>query len=279
MKKLFKFVGILLVGTAIGACIIANTKVDITPLKMVIKKTIEKAKNFDIVKTAKYDSASVDTIPKNLSTLERDIVTPKKAETTQEIAYSELLQKLKKEVGKEAIEDWALGRIVGESTMEDLLTWDKVINVARNCAIQEFDDVDFAMFVESQSYLGEDGRFHLKDEKPYSVKPAPKATRLKPNPKKDFLNTRYSDDFVTKYRIDKKHIKTDADRTFDIKWCRVLRQMANLMQQRTGGYAIDEKAMQYFKMLMDDMLAYQRFLSYDCLTDFTKKFEQIEKLF
>jgi hypothetical protein len=318
MEKLFKFVGILLVGTAIGACITANTKVDITPLKMVIKKTIEKVKNFDIVKTTKYDleSVSVDTIPKNLSTLERDIVTPKKTKTTKKLSNSQLQKKLEKEVGKDAIELWCnVSNTDWELDAESDALFSKTNNIIQNnfkssSAEKEFAEIqDFKGFVYEQGFRDEYNNFRLNNnhnlpmpssnptltktattqQQPKQLpKEATKTEKSKPSffetlfaiaqsvttSKKDFTNTRYTEDFVKKYRLDVDCIKTDADRELDKKWNKFLKLMANSLQQKYYGYDYTE-AHREGKILLNEMMSYVKFVSYACEVNFGEKTEQV----
>jgi hypothetical protein len=257
MEKLFKFVGILLVGMAIGACITANTKVDITPLKMVIKKTIEKVKNFDIV-------------------------TPKKTETTKKLSHSELLEKIRNEVGDDAVELWMRMEFDTEYlNMPDEpgnkfeRVHDIVTDNLKTSDTDSEDFLEFRRFVYGKGYVNKDGYWFLKDEKSSSVEPALTTPQQPKLPKNDFTNTKFSDDFVAMYRLDKECIKTYADKTFDIKWCRYLRQMANLMQQKEKGYNTEE-TVQRIDTLLRDLIDYQKFLSPDCLINVTKKFEHLE---
>jgi hypothetical protein len=53
--------------------------------------------------------------------------------------------------------------------------------------------------------------------------------------RKDYRNNRYSDDFVNKYKLDKKYIKTEADRAFEKMWNEYLREMANDIQHEAYG--------------------------------------------
>jgi hypothetical protein len=285
MEKLFKFVGILLVGTAIGACITANTKVDITPLKMVIKKTIEKAKNFDIVKTAKYDlnSVSTDTTPKNLSTLERDIVTPKKTETTKKLSHSELLEKIRNEVGDDAVELWM--RMEYNSDYEGMPDeplnkfWrvhDIVTDNLKTSDTDSEDFLEFRRFVDKKGYVNKDGYWFLKDEKSSSVEPAlTTAQQTEQLPKKDFTQTQYSDRFVNRFRVHEAYIKNDADKVFDKKWNELLREVANSLQQIVYGFDESESKKKMGR-LRDEMASYKPFLSTDYCRIYEVRDEQLK---
>ena len=94
-----------------------------------------------------------------------------------------------------------------------------------------------------------------------------------PKPLKDFSNTGYTDDFVKKYSLNTKHIKTDADKTFERKWSALLRETANYLQQYVYDYdykEVDKRVNQ----LRNDVKDYSAFLSYDCRTDFEEKLKQ-----
>jgi virulence-associated protein VapD len=288
MEELFKFVGVLLVGTAIGVCITANTKVDITPLKMVIKKTIEKAKNFDIVKTAKYDleSVSVDTIPKNLSTLKCDIVTPKKAVTTRKLSHSELLKKIRNEVGDDAVEYWMRidYEIPGNYDYISDDVWDKN-EKTHNIVMNNFKTYEqpynkgfweFRSFVGKKGYVNKDGYWFLKDEKSSSVEPALTTTQeIKQLPKKDFSQTQYSDRFVNRFRVHEAYIKNNADKVFDKKWNELLREMVNSLQQIVYGFD-ESESRKKMKRLRNEMTSYKPFLSTDYCRIYEVRDEQVK---
>jgi hypothetical protein len=314
MEKLFKFVGILLVGTAIAAVLIpSNPTHERTPLSVTVRETVEKAKNFDIVKTAKYDSepVSVDTIHKNLSTLERDIVTPKKTVTTKKLSHSELFKKLEKEVGKDAIELWCTVYCTDyDLSVKERALFNKTDDIIQN----NFKSPDnqkaydetfvFKGFIEKQGYRDEYYNFRLNnnhnlpqptlaktksttypdlavslefvDATPLPSKETTAQQQPKKLPKKDFTNTRYTEDFVKKYRLDRKNIKTDADKDFDKKYCRYLKLVANTMQQLEYGYDAKESYDEFMKIWREELTtSYLMFLSHECKMDYEEKMKQV----
>ena len=95
-----------------------------------------------------------------------------------------------------------------------------------------------------------------------------------PKQKKDFSHTKYADDFVTKYSLEKKFIKTGADKTFEAKWNVFTRTTANYLQQ----YVMDcdySETQTKLKQISDDLSSYSAFLSYDCKTDYIEKIKQV----
>ena len=92
-------------------------------------------------------------------------------------------------------------------------------------------------------------------------------------PIKDFKQTRYSDDFVNKYKLNPRTVTTDADKDFNKKWNELLRETANLLQQMVGGYNTDKTTVmiQNLTRSVDSSL---QFLSRDCKTDYIEKNKQ-----
>ena len=93
--------------------------------------------------------------------------------------------------------------------------------------------------------------------------------------KKDFSQTRYSDEFVNKYKLNKQYIKTDADKEFDAKWSIYLRLIANQLQQNTNGFDSTETAKK-IKQQLDNVKAYSAFLSVDCKMEYLDKSRELK---
>ena len=93
--------------------------------------------------------------------------------------------------------------------------------------------------------------------------------------KKDFSQTRYSDEFVSKYKLDKQYIQTDADKDFDARWNIYLRTIANHLQQNTNGFDSTETAKK-IKQHEDNVKAYSVFLSVDCKMEYLDKARELK---
>jgi hypothetical protein len=94
-------------------------------------------------------------------------------------------------------------------------------------------------------------------------------------PKKDFTNTRYTEDFVKKYALNEKSLKTNADQEFASEWKRMLAINANQMQQIVYGYDTSDTELQLM-LLGDRGKSKLNFISYDCEKEIIEKAKQVE---
>ena len=272
MDNLFKFVMVLCIGAAILSVFIpANRKVDRTPISETIKETSEK-----------------------------DI------RATRKLTNEELLQKLEREEGKGAIECWVNLYETGiedDSDFSDeyIRLFDKAVHVSEivhnnfktNVEGSEYDGGGlFYEFVQAKGYVDEDWWRYGDEPKQLITQPREATVSISESgapprltqeievyqslPKKDYRNNRYSDDFVNKYKLDKKHIKTEADRAFEKIWNEYLRETANGLQQNVNGtlayYRVTDRCID----LYNNMVGYSKFLSYNCMSDWIEKNKQVE---
>ena len=236
----------------------------------------------------KLSETSTDTIHLKLSTLERDIRT-----TTKSLRKEELLQKILTELGVETLEVWANNNHTGDagygSSEEEwgkiYNEWKKVDDLVSKYS-EYLEDIELQNYFEdfdesSFDYLGNDFAFWIyvlsqgyREDEYLEWKygePKPTLASTQSNPQKDFTNARYTDDFVKKYALNKKFVKTEADKAFEKKWNEYLILSANQIQQETNGYNSGDTK---YQMLMIGIDTYSAFLSYNCMSDYFEKVKQ-----
>ena len=90
---------------------------------------------------------------------------------------------------------------------------------------------------------------------------------------KDFSQTVYADEFVKKYTIDEKNIKTNADHLFVGNYNMLLRRVADYLQAYVYDYDVTN-ALNCIDIRWSDTQNSAQFISYDCKKDFDVKLKQ-----
>ena len=223
-------------------------------------------------------------------------------ETIKQLSNEELFNKLYCEVGTEAIELWVnwycteIGELSDEEWELFKKEFDKVDKPVQDNFVANTNQYEltweFHRFICSKGITDEYDTWHFKfpdmsnataQNKNQSNKNQTlslnEALRTQPQiavvqsntkPKKDFSQTRYSDDFVSKYSLRKKNIKTDADKAFSQKWDTFTRTAANYLQQYVYGYD-DTETYQKMNWLLYELKNYAPFLSSGCGDEFIER--------
>ena len=244
-----------------------------------------------------------ETVTRNRSTLERSI------RTAQKLSNEQILQKLEKEVGKEAIKCW-VGMFGTDTELPDDGEFSTMYWAVHNIVKSNFTDSNnqfsweqglaFHAFAKEKGYYERNYTWMYPDDDEWNyhfqqmITQPREATVSVPEsgmppvltdyttylpqslPKKDFSQTKYSDDFVNKYKLDKKCIKTAADKTLAAKFELFLRETANFIQQNINHYDVsvsNKKLEQY----ANDIASYKAFTSADCQTEFMVKMAEVER--
>ncbi len=322
MERLFKFVIILCVGTAILSIFIpTNRKAEQISTSVTLKEFIEKAKNFLNSNTV----AKNETEPLVDQTLSKKQKTTLFNETVEEAVYihtkerkklshAELFTKLEKEAGKEAIEYWInyqenelwgfeldkkgwdiwnkAGNIIKANYGTAKASWNDMHETVYNEEVSEFhnfvyNNKGWIETIEEEScdiwwhYGNTPTTRTTNNQQTTNVGAPPLLTETEimeqsSKPKKDFSKTIYTDDFVKKYALDKKCVKTDTDRELAKKWDLSVREIANMLQQSINGYN-ETESVEKAKRYIADCFSYKAFASSDCQTELMVKYAQLER--
>ena len=210
-----------------------------------------------------------------------------------------MLQKLEKEAGKQAIEDWINMYCTDGWDDESLIEFnkaDKIIQANFKSSIDPYKEIDdFQQFVLYNAVGIWNEEYHWWH---YATKPTDFSTVLSAlpsinqqttnedmplllntvvesenQPKKDFSKTRYSNDFVNKYKVDSKTVTTEADKDFSQQWNEYLRRMANYLQIKIGGYYQGHALYELYEAERT-VKNNSAFLSYNCKSDWIEKMKQ-----